>query len=856
MKAMQTCAPGALTLLVAAIVLSPGLARGEGGPSPRLTLSADSGWRFILGDPPGAEAPVIAGTGWRRVDLPHDWSIEHPPDPASPTGNGGGFFPAGVAWYRRSFDAPPAWKAKRVSLELDGVSRNATLYLNGRRLGAWPSGYTSVAFDLTPHLAFGARNVLAVRVDTSAQPNSRWYTGAGIYRHVRVVVTEPVHVARWGVFVTTPEVGPAPVKVLVRTKVSNEGGTPADVVLETRLVAPDGRAAGLARSPLALPAGDSEAVQEIPVASPRPWSPATPALYEAVTRLVAAGTPVDEVVTRFGIRTVAWSAEKGFLLNGAPLELTGGSVHHDNGPLGAAAFDRAEERRVEILKAAGFNAVRTAHNVPSPAFLDACDRLGLLVLDEPFDVWKTAKVKHDMAREFDEWWMHELDGMVLRDRNHPSVVMWGVGNEIQEVWTPDGAPLARRIAGRVRELDPTRPVTQAFAGATFGENPDAAIAEVDIAGYNYSIAKNHEKDHERVPARVMMSTESLPSDVFREWQLVHELPYVVGEFVWTAMDYLGESGIGGWRFGTPERANQAEAFRGMVRQAMATFGADGKNPFPVTEKAEDPSTNPMMSLVMSGRPYHASACGDIDLTGVRKPQSHYRDILWNGGDRVYATVRVPAPDGQAVVPTVWSVPPTRPSWTWPGHEGRDLQVEVYSGVERVRLLLNGSVVGERPTGREQEGKASFTVPYAPGKLEAVGLRGGRAVASSALVTAGEAARLRLSVDRSAIEADGQDLAFVAVEAVDASGRLQPNAAHDVTFGIAGPGSIVAVGSGDSTSDEPNVGVRRRLFEGRALVVVRASDVAGRVTLEATAPGLAGATATVTTRARRRAARLP
>ena len=853
---MKTCARGALILLVAAIVHGPGPAIAAGGPSPRLVLSADSGWRFILGDPPGAEAPVIAGTGWRRVDLPHDWSIEHPPDPASPTGNGGGFFPAGVAWYRRSFDAPPAWKAKRVSLELDGVSRNATLYLNGLRLGAWPSGYTSVAFDLTPHLAFGARNVLAVRVDTSAQPNSRWYTGAGIYRHVRVVVTEPVHVARWGVFVTTPLVGPARATVVVRTKVSNESGAAAGVVLETRLVGPDGRAAGLARSPLELPSGDSEASQEISVAAPRSWSPATPALYEAVTRLVEAGTPVDEVVTRFGIRTVAWSAEKGFLLNGAPLELTGGSVHHDNGPLGAAAFDRAEERRVEILKAAGFNAVRTAHNVPSPAFLDACDRLGLLVLDEPFDVWKTAKAKHDMAREFDEWWRHELDGMVLRDRNHPSVVMWGIGNEIQEVWTPDGAPLARRIAGRVRELDPTRPVTQAFAGATFGENPDAAIAEVDVAGYNYSIAKNHEKDHERVPARVMMSTESLPSDVFPEWQLVQDLPYVVGEFVWTAMDYLGESGIGGSRLGTPERAKQAEAFRGMVRQAMATFGADGKNPFPVTEKAEDPSTDPMMSLVMSGRPYHASACGDIDLTGVRKPQSHYRDILWNGGDRVYATVRVPAPDGQAVVPTVWSVPPTRPSWTWPGHEGKELQVEVYSGVERVRLLLNGSVVGEQPTGREQERKASFTVPYAPGKLEAVGLRGGRAVASSVLATAGEAARLRLTVDRPAIEADGQDLAFVVVEAVDASGRLQPNAAHDVGFSIAGPGSIVAVGSGDPTSDEPYVGARRRLFEGRALVVVRASEVEGRVGLEATAPGLAGATTTVTTRAARRTARLP
>jgi beta-galactosidase len=837
--------PALRFLLLAAMVQAASAVAAQPPASGRQVLAADFDWRFALGDPAGAEAPAFDDAAWRVVQLPHDWSIESPPDPGAPTGNGGGYFPAGTGWYRRAFTAPASWKGRRVSAEFDGVYRNATVYLNGTPLGTRPSGYSSVAYELTPHLAPGSRNVLAVRVDNSAQPNSRWYSGSGIYRHVRLVVTDAVHVARWGVFVTTPEISGASAKVVVRTKVSNERRAAANVVVETSLVDPGGKAVGRSRSE--LPAGEAEVTQDVAVAHPALWSPATPRLYEAVTRIVRDGAVVDEVVTPFGIRSIAWSVEKGFVLNGTSIELAGGSVHHDNGPLGAAAFDRAEERRVELLKGAGFNAVRTAHNVPSTAFLDACDRLGLLVLDEPFDVWRTAKVKHDMAGEFDEWWQRDLEAMVRRDRNHPSVVMWGIGNEIQEVWTPDGAPLAKRISDHVRSLDGTRPVTQAFAGASYGESPDAAIAAVDIAGYNYSIVRNHAKDHERVPSRVMMTTESVPGDVFPEWQLVHERPYIVGEFVWTAMDYLGESGIGGWKLGPPERAQQVQQFLGMIKPAMASMGADGKNPFPVTEKAEDPSANPMMSMIFAGRPYHAAACGDIDLTGFRKPQSYYRDILWSRGDRVYATVRMPAPEGQAVVPTVWSVHPTLASWTWPGREGQDLQVEVYAGTERVRLLLNDTVVGEQPTGREQQWKALFTVRYAPGTLKAVGLNGDRVVAESVLATAGPPAGLRLATDRASIDADGQDLAFVTVEAVDAQGRPQPTADQPVAFSLTGPGTIAAVGNGDATSDEPYVGTTRRLYNGRALVVVRAGRKAGSLLLKAETAGLQPASLTITGR---------
>jgi beta-galactosidase len=581
--------------------------------------------------------------------------------------------------------------------------------------------------------------------------------------------------------------------------------------------------------------------------NPELWAPATPNLYKAVTRIIRNGAIVDEVVTPFGIRSLAWSAEKGFLLNGTPIELAGGSVHHDNGPLGAAAFDRAEERRVEILKAAGFNAVRTAHNIPSPAFLDACDRLGLLVLDEPFDTWRTAKAWHDFSHVFDEWWERDLEAMVLRDRNHPSVVLWGIGNEIPEVWTPEGGPLGKKISDRVRALDPTRPVIQAFPGATSGPNPDSAIASLDIVGYNYNIAQNGAKDHARIPSRVMMTTESLPRDVFQEWQLSHDTPYIAGEFVWTAMDYLGESGIGGWRWGTPEEAKQSEQFQGFIKQGMATMGADGKNPLAAKETSDDTSSDPMMKNLFSGRPYHAAACGDIDLTGVRKPQSHYRDILWNRRDRVFAAVRLPAPEGQVYVPTTWSVHPTLDSWTWPVREGAPLEVEVYSGTDKVRLLVNDKVVGEQPTGRDQQFRATFTVPYAPGTLKAVGLDGDRVVAEHVLTTAGAPAKVRLTVDRATIGADGQDLAFVTVEAVDAQGRLVTPAAQQVTFAIEGPGTIAAVGNGDGTSDEPYVGTTRRLYQGRALVVVRATRTAGAIVVSANAAGLAAGSVTVTAR---------
>ncbi len=845
-----------LRILIAVLLACfiPGSMSATTATSPHQELAADAGWRFFLGDPSGAEKPSFEDAAWRTVDLPHDWSIESKPDKDNPSGAGGGFFPGGIGWYRKMFHAPADWKGKRVSVEFDGVYRDSTVYLNGHKLGTHPYGYTAFTFDLTPLLNYSGANVLAVRVDNSAQPNSRWYSGSGIYRHVRVVVTDPTHVAHWGVFVTSPEATSTSAKVAISTRVANESSDTAGVAVETDLLDIAGHKVGSAQSRLNIaPGKDGQTEQEITVANPALWSPESPVLYRAVSTVRKAGKVVDQVTTPFGIRTLTWSAEMGLLLNGKPIKLTGGSVHHDNGPLGAAAFDRAEERRVELLKAAGMNAVRTAHNPPSPAFLDACDRIGLLVLDEPFDVWEAHKVKFDYGSDFDEWWKQDVSSMVLRDRNHPSIVIWGIGNEIPELEIGRGAALGKQLADQVRALDKTRPLTLAFPGTTTKPTAQAVFSQLDITGYNYNILPSYQKDHEQLPARLMLTTESWPSKAFPLWQISHDNPYVLGDLTWTAMDYLGESGIGAWQYGTPQQAKMAEGISGMMANTatidqMFTEMTKGNDVLGnMANNNADPNIKAMMELFSHTYPWHGAICGDLDLTGFRKPQSYYRDILWNGGDRVYATVRLPEPEGKKIIATMWATYPTLPSWTWPDQEGKELQVEVYSGTERVRLYLNDKLIGEKPTGREQEFKAVFSVPYAPGTLKAVGLRGDHAVAESVLKTAGRAASLRLMADRTVLDADGEDLAFITVAAVDANGRPDLHATSDVQFEVSGPGVIAAVGNGDAQDPDSYHGDRRKLYQGRALVVIRTSRQTGPIKLTAESSGLGNGSLTLNAR---------
>ena len=846
-----------ILILLAAMLtwLVPVFARSATSNSPRQVIAADAGWKFILGDPNGAETPSFADASWRTIDLPHDWSIESKPDKDNPSGAGGGYFPGGIGWYRKTFHAPASWKGQCVSIEFDGVYRDATVYLNGHKLGTHPYGYTSFAFDLTPELQYSGANVLAVRVDNSAQPNSRWYSGSGIYRHVRVAVTDPTHVAHWGVFVSTAQATAASAKVSVRTRIANESAFDAVVTVETTLIDMTGNKAGGAQSRLNIVAGkEDDASQEIAVANPSLWSPKSPELYRAVSTIRRDGKVIDQVTTPFGIRTLAWSAEKGLLLNGQPIKLHGGSVHHDDGPLGAAAFDRAEERRVELLKAAGMNAVRTAHNPPSPAFLDACDRLGLLVLDEPFDVWGAHKVKYDYASDFNPWWKQDISSMVLRDRNHPSIVIWGIGNEIPELEVDRGATLARELVDQVRALDNTRPLTLAFPGTTTKPTAEAVFSQLDITGYNYNILPTYQKDHQQLPARIMLTTESWPAKAFSLWEVSHDNPYILGDLTWTAMDYLGESGIGAWQYGTPQQAKMAEGMAGMMAgtamvDQMFTGMANGKDVMAdMAKNTSDPNAKAMMEIFFHPYPWHAAVCGDLDLTGFRKPQSYYRDIIWNGGDRVYATVRLPESEGKKIIAIMWATYPTLPSWTWPGQEGKDLEVEVYSGAEKVQLFLNNKLIGEKPTGRDQEFKAVFSVPYAPGTLKAVGLRGGQAIAESILATTGQAKKLRIVADRTVIKADGEDLSFVTVEAVDSNGRPDLRADQEIQFEISGPGTIAAVGNGDGQDPDSYHSNRRKLFEGRAIVVIRSSQQSGPIKLAAKGSGLSDGSLTIVARA--------
>ena len=813
--AMLPAAAGALRLADAATET----------PSPRQRLAFDRDWKFFLGDPAGAEAAAFDVSGWRAVELPHDWSIEGQMDAANPMGGGGGYFPTGVGWYRRTFTAPAASDNKRVTVEFEGVYMNATVFINGQSLGMHPYGYTTFAHDVTPHLKPGA-NVLAVRVDQTQQMNSRWYSGSGIYRHVWLHVTDAVHVARWGVAIATPEAGAARARVVLKTRLLNESGAPAPVTLRTTLYGPSGAAAGESSAATTIAPGDSTLfVEEIAVDKPALWGPGAPNMYRAVTRIVSGSKVLDEVTTPFGIRSVEWSADKGFLLNGESIKMNGGCAHHDNGPLGACAFDRAEERRVQLLKDSGFTAIRTSHNPPSPAFLDACDRLGMLVMDEAFDCWSRGKNKFDYNVVFKDWWQRDIEAMVLRDRNHPSVVIWSIGNEIPERGEPLGAQEARMIADYLRSLDRTRPITSAVNFTGNWPNTDGFYAALDIGGYNYNLS-NHTNDRKRVPTRIMACTESFPHATFDDWSMVADFPYIVGSFVWTALDYLGESGLG----------------RATLRDAKDTAREGYGAPFP----------------------WHGADCGDIDICGARRAIGSYRNIIWDRGEKLYLGVRQPVPEGKTMSVTQWGVWPVYASWTWPGMEAKPLEVEIYSRGDSVRLYLGDQLLGEKPTTRKEQFKANFTVPYTPGTLRAVALKDGKQLAESLLKTAGDAAQLRLTAERSTsdrilsvgqrfpviatIRADGQDLSFITVEAVDASGQPHPNADHQVTFALSGPGTIAAVGNGDLTSPEPYRGSQRKLFQGKALVIVRASHAAGQITLTAKAPGLKVATYSLQSRA--------
>jgi len=724
------------------------------------------------------------------VNLPHDWDIyEGPNHKTGATGTGGGWFQGGKGEYRKTFATP---KGELVKFHFEGVYQKAEVFVNGQKAGQHAYGYAPFTVDATPFLVKKGKNEILVKVDNSEQPNCRWYSGSGIYRHVWLQTMPKVHVAENGIYVTTPKVSPQEATVRVEVTVQNESDKPQQAHIEYQKE----------QRTIDLKAGESrQAVFTFTVQNPQLWSPCD--FGPTWSYLTVNGIKSS---FEYGIRSISFDAEKGFLLNGKAMKINGACMHHDNGILGAMAFDAAEERKVQLMKDAGFNLIRTSHNPPSEAFLRACDQLGMLVIDESFDGWRQSKTPHDYSTLIDSCYEEDIRAMVMRDRNHPCVIAWSIGNEVMERKDIRVVTTARQLKQAIMKYDSTRPVTEALCSwDSDWEIYDPHAEVLDIVGYNYMIHK-HESDHQRNPQRIMWQTESYPRDAFRNWAVVNDHPYIIGDIVWTGLDYLGESGIGKYYYEGQEKPGE--------------------------------------SYVSGGQPeWHGAYCGDVDVTGWRKPISHYREILWvNAGhrwiipDSLYMAVREPDGYKGTIKETTWSVWPTWESWTWSGWEGKDIQVEVYTRQPEVKLFLNDRLVGTKTVDRSTEFKAVFTIPYSPGKLRAEA--GGKSVR---LATAGVPHHLSITSENNLrfLKYDGQDLAFFILEVRDANGNIVPDAEVPCKVNVKGDAQLLAAASANMKDTEPTTSPKLTTWKGRALIVARTfkKSSKGSFILEVTSSGL-------------------
>ena len=738
---------------------------------------------------------VLFDAGWQftqngktvTVDLPHDWDIYAGPDAKSgATGTGGGWYPGGKGEYRKTFKTPDG---EVVRLHFEGVYQKAEVFINGQKAGQHAYGYTPFTIDITPYLHQDTPNEVLVKVDNSEQPNCRWYSGSGIYRHVWLITSPALHIAENGVYISTPMVNDDEATVQVEVTVENA----SDVERSATVMV------GAESMPVTVPAKGSETdTLTFNIRNPRLWSPDTPILYEVRAMLKEQGKMVDSQLTRFGVRHIYCDSRYGFQLNYMPLLINGACVHHDDGILGAMAFDAAEIRKVRLMKDAGFNLIRTSHNPPSRAFLDACDSIGMLVIDEAFDGWRQAKTPYDYSTLIDSCYREDIHAMVRRDRNHPSIICWSIGNEVMERKDIRVVTTARKMKDAIKDYCCERPVTEALCSWDSNwEIYDPHAEVLDIAGYNYMLHK-HASDHERDPLRVILQTESFPRDAWRNWQTVEDYSYVIGDIVWTGLDYLGESGIGRYYY-------------------------DGDTPGE--------------HYVEGGQPeWHGAYCGDVDITGWRKPISHYRELLWNRDTAPALYMAVKEPDGYygTIRETAWSVWPTWESWTWNGWEGKPVEVEVYTSLPSVRLYLNDRLVGEQ---QSAECKAVFTLPYQPGILRAEGMTEEGQPVSVSLSTAGEPCQIRLTADKSTFLADGQDLIYVTVEILDRNGLVCPDAAIPLTATVKGAGSLLSFASADLKDTSVYTDAHCTTWKGRALLAVRSSAKSGSVSVTVKGDGL-------------------
>jgi len=837
-------------------------AAGRTAP-PRSESSFDEGWLFYRGDASGAEDPSFDDSAWRQLDLPHDWSIEDLPNPTSTDGsltdypsllvtkNGGpppGFSPptpptrigpfshtegvgataymvGGIGWYRKTFKTPELLGAGRahgrsrhVELQFDGVYQNADVWINGAHLGFHPFGYTPFTFDITSYLNDSDANVVAVRVDNSGR-TSRWYSGSGIYRHTWLTVTGAVRVPARGVQITTPVVDPSSSRADVAISIANLGSQSAQVGARVTVFDPRGRAIATshAAATTVQPSATGSVSAQLRIDRAQLWSPESPSLYTATVQLLVGHEVVDTVTTTFGIRSLRWDGTNGFQLNGKPIKVFGGCVHDTHGPLGAVGLDRTEERRVELLLAAGFNAIRTAHNPPTPSLLDACDRLGMLVWDEFTDCWDTGKNPQDYHVYFPQYWHQDLSAMIQRDRNHPSVVIWSIGNEIIEdnLYATRGA----QLTALVHSLDPTRPVTLGGGSTSGAGDPswkwvDVGDGHYDADGYGYT------QIHAAHPSAAITQSESFGATFWDDNQWSTSNPWAVGNWIWAAWDYLGESGLGK----TPVTAT------GTV------------------EAAGDPITRPgwltLDRLYKSyggwsvPYPWFSSDCGDLDLIGQIKPQNAWHQaVIGQTPISVYVERPVPSGDEQAAI--WWTYYDEQPSWNWDVPHGQEMTVHVYTPGDSVTLSLNGSPVGDGPV-MPSKCIATFTVPYTPGTLTAVASRTGKVIGRQSLTTTGPPAGLRLTSDLHSLTTSPDALAHVLVEVVDARGHVVPDAVLNVSFEVHGAGTLAGVANGNPHNVDSFRQPHHYTWHGQALAVLAPAKHPGRLMLTASASGLRSA----------------
>jgi len=799
--------------------------------APRIWESFDFGWNFSRGDFPGAQAVDFSDSSWQRLDLPHDWSIEGPFDEKEPSSYCGAYLPTGIGWYRKHFRVPNSYRDKQLTIEFDGVYQNSEVWINGQYLGKRPYGYVPFFYDLTPHIRFGKQNLIAVRVDNSHQTNCRWYSGSGIYRHTWLLSTNKIHVAPWGTFVSTPQVSSDAATLRISTKVQNEAKMTARCTLISSLLDHDGKVVQTADATQEIaPAAEYEFVQPISVEKPHLWSIADPYLYKLHSSLQILNATVDEYDTPIGIRHAVFDADKGFLLNGERVKLRGACLHHDGGCVGAAVPERIWERRLEILREMGCNAIRTSHNPYAAEFLDLCDRMGFLVMNEAFDEWKVPKGQigpNGYSNYFDEWYERDVQNFVRRDRNHPSVVLWSAGNEIGDQGAPNGAETLGKLLKVFRAEDPSRPVTAGCDHIASEPVSEAArpefLALLDVVGYNYvdrwrdRREKYYSIDRHAFPHRRFVGTESeamggirgeypdlfpgnTPTgffqflrgrniDVEQLFKFVTTYDYVAGDFMWTGIDHLGEAR---W-------------------------------------------------------PMKASSTGVIDTCGFKKDGFYFYQSQW-------------------ITEPVLHI---FPHWNWKGNPGQIIPVSCYTNCDTVELFLNGRSFGvkgyEFPRlGMEvkwgnlpERAKVlrttadlhlSWDVPYEPGTLRAVGIKDGNIASTVEISTTGEPASIRLSADREVIAADKRDVVHVAVQIVDNQGVVVPDANNEITFALEGEGKLIGVDSGDPASHEDYRSNRRRSFNGLALAILQSSGRVGQIQLSATSPTLNGAIAKITAKA--------